>query len=248
MSDRTAIVIGASSGVGRALAEALAERQTDLVLAATDRRDLEALCSDLSLRRGVKAHAWPMDLADPSLDLAEICEQWEALLGRVDALLLPVGYVSADDERLPTRALIETTVRINYLAPAVLIAEFARLFEQQGQGRIVAFSSVAAAAPRRRNMVYASAKAALESYLLSLRHYFAGSRVLVQIYALGYVDTAMSYGKKLLFPRVSPRSVADEVVRNLERDIGKVYFPKYWWLVACILRRLPWFVYKRLRF
>jgi len=248
MSERTAVVVGASSGVGRALAEVLAENHADLVLAATDRRDLEALSKDLALRHGVRAHAWPLDLADPALDFAAICKEWVALLGRVDALLLPVGYVSPQDDHLPSPALIETTVRVNYTGVATLIAEFARLFEDQGQGRIVAFSSIAAAVPRRRNMVYASAKAGLEAYLQSLRHYFSGSQVKVQVYALGYVDTAMSYGQKLLFPPVSPRSVATEVVRNLDKDVGQVYYPRYWWLVTCLLRLLPWWIYKRLRF
>jgi short-subunit dehydrogenase len=248
MSERTAVVVGASSGVGRALAEALAARQTDLVLAATDRRDLEAVASDLALRWGVQAHVWPLDLADPSLDVAGACERWVALLGRVDALLLPVGYVNPEDDRLPTRALLETTVRVNYTGVVALIAELARHFERQGHGRIVAFSSIAAAAPRRRNMVYASAKAGLEAYLQALRHYFAGSRVLVQTYALGYVDTALSYGQRLLLPAVSPRSVAAAVVRNLDRDVGRVYYPTYWGWVTGLLRLLPWAVYKRLRF
>ncbi|MGZ8842797.1 MAG: SDR family NAD(P)-dependent oxidoreductase, partial [Pyrinomonadaceae bacterium] len=72
--------------------------------------------------------------------------------------------------------------------------------------------------------------------------------VLVQGYALGYVDTAMAYGKKLLLPAVSAEAVANEVVRNLSRDIGIKYYPGYWWLITRALRLLPWFVYKRLRF
>jgi short-subunit dehydrogenase len=207
MSERTAVIIGASSGVGRALAEVLAERQTDLIVAATDRRDLEALAADLALRWGVKVHPLALDLADPSFDSAPVCKQCVSLLGRIDALLVPAGYVSPQDDRLPSLSLLEATVRINYTGPAALIAEFARLFERQGRGCIVGFSSIAAAVPRRRNMVYASAKAALEAYLQALRHYFAGSRVIVQVYALGYVDTAMTYGQRLLLPSVAPRAV-----------------------------------------
>src|SRR5262249_20153151 len=136
MSERTAVIIGASSGVGRALAEVLAERQTDLVVAATDRRDLEALAADLTLRWGVKVPPLALDLADPSLDGAHICKQCVTLLGRIDALLLPAGYVSPQDGCLPSAPLLEATVRINYTGPVALIAEFARLFERQGQGCI----------------------------------------------------------------------------------------------------------------
>jgi short-subunit dehydrogenase len=248
MSNPTAVVVGASSGVGRALAEALAERHTDLVLSATDPRDLHALASDLALRWGIRAHPQPLDLADPLLDFAEVCKRWVTLLGRVDSLLLPVGYVSRHDDGPPSPGLIETTVRINYTGVIALAAEFARVFEQQGHGRIVAFSSIAAAVPRRRNMVYASAKAGLETYFQALRHYFAGSGVRVQVYALGYVDTAMTYGLRLRLPAVPPRRVALRVIAHLDKDVGRVYYPRYWGLVTRLLRLLPWRVYRRLRF
>jgi decaprenylphospho-beta-D-erythro-pentofuranosid-2-ulose 2-reductase len=248
MSERTAVVVGASAGVGRALAEALASRGTHLVLAATDRRDLEALAGDLALRHGVRAFVQPLDLADPELCYADVCREWERLLGHVNAVLLPVGYVADADDRLPSRELIETTVRVNFTGVLGLIAECARLFERRGRGQVVAFSSIAAAAPRGRNMVYAAAKAGLETYLQALRHYFAGTRVRVQVYALGYVDTALSFGKRLLFPPVAPDRVAARVVRHVRKDVGRVYFPRYWGLVTRLLRLLPWRVYRQLRF
>ncbi len=248
MSEQTAVVVGASSGVGRALAEALAERGADLVLAATDPRDLQALANDLSLRHAVRVHAYPLDLADPAVCFADALNRWQHLLGHIDALLVPAGYVDAGDAELPSRELIETTVRVNYTAVVGLIAECARRFAARGRGRIVAFSSIAAAVPRRRNMVYASAKAALEVYLRALRHYFAGTRVVVQVYALGYVDSAMTFGQRLLLRPVAPERVAARVVRDLKKDLGRVYYPRYWALVTRLLRLLPWWAYRQLRF
>ena len=60
--------------------------------------------------------------------------------------------------------------------------------EQQRQGNIVLFSSIAAVAPRQRNAVYSAAKAALETYGRAIRHHLADTEVRVQVYALGYVD------------------------------------------------------------
>ncbi len=168
--------------------------------------------------------------------------------GGSNVLLVPAGCVEETDSALPAEQVIETTVRVNYLNLVKLVTECARWFESCGCGEIVGFSSIAASVPRRRNMAYASAKAGLETYLRSLRHYFSGTKVIVQVFALGYVDTAMSFGQRLLFPRVSPQSVARRVLRTMGSDIGVVFYPRYWRCITALLRLLPWPLYRRLRF
>ena len=245
---RTTVIVGASSGVGRALAQEVARRGSNVVLVARDGRDLECLARHLTLSFGVAACAAPLDLAAADLDAEALVKQWRDENGRLDALLVPAGCVEELDGGLPRDRDIETTVRVNYLNLIKIVTECARWFETRGGGSIVGFSSIAAAVPRGRNMAYASAKAALQSYLQSLRHYFSGKNVVVQVYALGYVDTAMSFGQRLLFPRVSPQAVAKRVVRSLDRDIGTVYYPGYWFCIVTLLRLLPWSIYRRLRF
>ena len=89
-------------------------------------------------------------------------------------------------------------------------------FEGQG-GTLVLFSSIAAAAPRRRNVAYAAAKAGLESFGRSMRHRTAGTPVEVQVYALGYVDTAMTRDLDLKLPVADPGRVAELVVGRLDQ-------------------------------
>lgn len=245
---RSAVVIGASSGVGRALAEELARRGWRLVLAAQDRRDLEALSCDLKERWHAKAEPIALDLAAPDLDAEGFRDACARALERVDAVFAVAGYVDDADYDLAGDEPAARIVAINYLSTIRILNAFAKTFKSQGRGVLVGFSSIAAAAPRRRNMVYASAKAGLEAYLKALRHYFAGTPVLVQGYALGYIDTAMLYGRRVLLPPVSAEAAAHHIVENIDRDRGVVFYPRYWrWLMA-ILRALPWFVYKRLDF
>jgi decaprenylphospho-beta-D-erythro-pentofuranosid-2-ulose 2-reductase len=112
----------------------------------------------------------------------------------------------------------------------------------------VLFSSIAAAAPRGRNVVYGAAKAALEHYGRSLQHRLAGGPVRVQVYALGYVDTAMSAGQRLLLPRVDPNRIARTVADALGDDRRFTYLPRYWRAITFGLRHLPWPIYRRLNF
>lgn len=76
-----AVVVGASAGLGRALAAALAASGHDLVLAASDLRDVAALASDLRLRHGVRAAAVAVDLGSSDVDL----EPLAAARGRSEA-------------------------------------------------------------------------------------------------------------------------------------------------------------------
>lgn len=243
-----AVIVGASAGLGRALAERMAEQKHDLVLAATDARDLEALARNIELKYGVEVHCHRLDLTDPKLDPDAVIEHWSGLLNTLDVVMFPVGLVDADDDRLATSSLLNRTLSANYTAVALLAAASGRKFETCRRGTIVAFSSIAAGVPRRRNMAYAAAKSALETYFGSLRHYFVGTKVLVQTYVLGYVDTAMSFGQKLMFKPVSAHAVADVVVAGLQRDVGRVFLPGYWRWITGALRTLPWWAYKKLRF
>ncbi len=243
-----AVVVGATAGVGRALAEELARNSYHLVLAARSRDDLEAVAADLRIRFGVGVVTIGLDLADPDLDPCQLTRFCLAHLDGLDAVFFPAGAMDAADQGPAPTELMERIVQINFLGVIRLISAFARVMEERSRGVIVTFSSIAADAPRGTNTVYSSAKAALDTYCQGLRHYLGKTSVRVQIYALGYVDTSMTFGKKLLFPAASPARVARYVVANLHRDRGRVYFPRFWALVVLALKLTPWRIYKRLSF
>jgi len=248
MLRKRAVIVGASSGVGRSLAQELARQGYDLVLAARDDRDLQAVAGDVRERWAARAACRVLDLGSREFDAERFCAECVEQLGGADALFLTAGMIDADDEGVPPPSTIDDLIQVNLIGGLKLVSAFARFFERSGCGEIVTFSSIAVAAPRRRNAVYASTKAGLETFCRGLRHHFAGSDVHVQVYRLGYVDTGMSFGQKLLFPVATPAAVAGHVVKNLGRDRGLAYYPRFWWAVTFLLSRLPWAVYRRLAF
>jgi decaprenylphospho-beta-D-erythro-pentofuranosid-2-ulose 2-reductase len=241
-------VVGSSAGVGRALCEELVRSGYDLVVSARHADDLDALAADLSLRHSAAVTPIPVDLCWPADHLVHHVEDCFAALGDVDAVLVTAGAVSDRDDGTAPPEVAITLVKTNFLGVATLATAFVERFEAQGRGTIVLFSSVAAAAPRGRNVVYGAAKAALEHYGRSLQHRLAGRNVRVQIYALGYVDTAMAAGRRLLLPAADPHRIARTVVRSLERNRRFSYLPRYWRAVVFALRCLPWPIYRRLSF
>jgi short-subunit dehydrogenase len=245
---RGAVVVGASAGVGRAVSEELARQGYDLVIGSRHSDDLAALATDLGLRHGVAVTPGPIDLCGPSDALERYADECFAALGDVEVVVVTAGVVDGADDGTAPPAVTTTLVGTNFLGVVDLIGPFVERFEHHGKGTIVLVSSIAAAAPRGHNVVYGAAKAGLEHYGRSLQHRLAGGPVRVQIYALGYVDTAMAAGRRLLLPAADPQGIARGVVLGLGHDRRFTYLPRYWRMITFGLRHLPWPIYRRLRF
>ncbi|MEZ5460426.1 SDR family NAD(P)-dependent oxidoreductase [Dokdonella sp.] len=241
----TAIVIGASSGVGRALSVVLAQAGQPLLLVASDARDLAPLCSDLHLRFGVQAKGLAIDLAgnpDPGARVIEALKDMPA----ASTLLLPAGMSRSDDDGSLGAAAIGQLLAINLHAPlAIAHALLPSLVESRGV--IVGFGSIAGARGRSRNVVYAAAKRGLETYFESLRHRYPPARLRVQFHRLGFVSSNLTYGKKLPLPVATAEAVANDVVGRLRAGSFDRYTPRWWSLVALLVRCMPWFVFRRIK-
>lgn len=241
------IIIGASAGVGRALATILAENGKSLLLVASDTRDLDALKSDITNRYDVGV--WT--LATSVLQLETFLDDYKKLLQRfsdIECLAFPIGYASEHDTFESQADIIPPIIAINLsIIPEIIKASKDKL-ESAQQARIVGFGSIAGARGRDQNVIYSAAKRGLESYFESLRHYYSDKAVRVQFYKLGYVDTQQSFGKDLKFPVIKPQIVAQQFMRDKNKDFGSKYYPRFWGLICTVLRFLPWFLYKKLKF
>jgi short-subunit dehydrogenase len=241
--EATAIIVGASSGLGRALASALARDGYALLLVASDRRDLDALGASLNLEHGIAVRALALDLAretDPGARIAATLEG----MPPASALLLPIGQSRDDDDFSLDAGAIGELLAVNLHAPlAIVHALLPRLVEARGV--VVLFGSVAATRGRGRNVVYAGAKRALVSLYESLRH--RNREVRVQLYELGFMATNLTYGMKLPLPAVEPDVVARTVVRRLRSGSSRRHLPRWWALVAMLVQWMPWFAYRRMK-
>ncbi|MEO7064805.1 MAG: SDR family NAD(P)-dependent oxidoreductase [Dokdonella sp.] len=241
----TALVVGASSGLGRALATELARRGHDLLLVASDARDLEALASDLNLRHGVSVRAIALDLgreAEPGARIANALNGMPPL----DAVLLPAGYSRSDDDFSLTASQIGQLLAINLHAPlAIVHALLPALLETRGV--IVLFGSIAAVRGRGRNVVYAASKRGLVSLYESLRQRYTPRELRVKFYQLGFLATNLTHGMPLPTPAADPAVVAKTVVDRLADGSACGYLPRKFALIAWIVRALPWRLYRRMR-
>lgn len=242
-----AVVVGATTGVGRALARALAAQGHNLVIVGREQGDLDALLSDLRFRAAQTFEAVPQDIADPGWNVEAFAEHCERCLGgSIDAVFVPAGGAREDDVGARSE-LVEPVAAVNYVGPARVAAVFGARMASRGAGVVVLVSSIAATAPRTKNAAYSAAKAALEVYGKALRHALEPRGVRIITVALGYVDTSQSFGLQLALPVASPEAVADGLIALSRGAGGHYHLPRFWWLVTTTLRLLPWPVYRHLK-
>jgi len=241
----TYIIVGGSSGLGRALAERFAAAGCELILLSRDLRDTSPLASHLAIKYGVKVSPIAMDLNRNPLPVDAIDTALEGHLP-LQGLLMPAGGNDDGDVVGLSDKTLEYLTRINYLAPCQLLNHYVPLLEKNS-GVIVGFGSVATARGRSRNAAYAAAKRALESYFESLAHYAADSGLSCQYYVLGYLDTNLAFAQNLLFPVASVDRIADIVYRR-RFSSGRMFLPRLWYILYRLVQFLPWAIFKRLSF
>lgn len=244
---RSVLLIGATSGIMKALAHELAAKRFDLLLIARDRQEVETLASDLHVRYEVDARAFVLDALsfDEHEGVLDACFQEAA--GTLAGVILGLGYLGeqARAEREPgeARRIIET----NLTAPALLLASVASRMEKTGTGFVCALSSVAGDRGRQSNYIYGSAKAGLSTFLQGLRNRMHHSGVQVTTIKPGFVDTAMTYGMRGLFLVASPEKVARGIIKAIELGKDEVYVPGFWRSIMIVIRAVPEPIFKRLR-
>lgn len=242
------LIIGATSGVGRALAERFAAAAQPLLIVSSDARDLAALASDLALRWNVRVRSLAIDLAADPLPLQALDEALDAL-PPLRGILLPAGSSRTDDVPGQDPRAHEAITRVNYASPCRIVDHcLPRLRAAGREGLLIGFGSVAAERGRSRNVAYAAAKRALKSYFESLRHALAADGVVVQYYTLGYMDTNLAFGQRTPLPKGDPARLAERVYRRRRDDLGTAYYPALWRPICLVLKVVPWAVFRRLSF
>lgn len=242
------VIIGASSGVGRAIAEVFASEGCDLLLVSRESRDTSAVASDLMLRFGISAKSIKLDLAAPQLDSAEILKAVIDAGENFKGVLAPAGAVANYDTLAIEPSLIDGIYRANCTSICNLIVEILGKAHKDCVLSFVGFGSIASARGRGANMIYSSAKAALQFYFESLRHACVGKKIVVQFYILGYMDTNLAFAYNVPLPKGTPKQLAQRVYRDIHKDIGVSYFPRYWLIIVKIINLIPWAIYKYLKF
>ncbi len=241
-----AIVVGASSGIGEAIARRLAAGGCRVALVARRADALAAICDELNAAAGTEI-AFAVEHDVHRRDEVPWLFQNAALrLGGLDAVFFAAGVMPkvAPDEY--NTAKDEEIIEVNVLGAMAWLNEAAARFERTKRGTVVGIGSIAGDRGRRGNPAYCTSKAAFATYLESLRNRVARFGVKVVTIKPGFVDTAMTHGMSGLLWLISADRAAELVLKAARRGSTVVYVPGRWRLVGTVLRAIPSFIFRRL--
>jgi decaprenylphospho-beta-D-erythro-pentofuranosid-2-ulose 2-reductase len=238
------LVLGGTSEIGCATADALVTGDGTVVLAGRDPEALSAAAARLARprRRVDTVYYDATGSAQATVDLiAGVAER----IGDLDVVLVCVGVLA--DQALLDRDTVATeeSLRTNLLGPAVAAHAAAVRLAAQGHGTLVVLSSVAALRPRRALLTYASAKAGLDAYARGLDEMVHGSGARVLVVRPGHVRTRMTAGLQEPPFTVDAAQVAAGIHAALRSDARVAYVPAPLRPVMTVLRALPAPIFRR---
>lgn len=241
-------ILGATKGMGRALARKIAERGDRLFLLGRDVDDLSRSARDLEARGAtgeVGVNECDLERPDtfgPALDAAV------RSMDGVDTVVVTAGAFGTQDQLESDSELAGRVATVNFANTIVFCEEARKRLLDVGGGTLCVFSSVAGERGRKPVIIYGASKAGLSQYLEGLDHKYRQQGLRVVTVKPGFVKTGMTDGLQPPPFAGEPEQVADIVLRGIDRGQPVVYAPRTWRYVMAVIRHLPRTVMRRVSF
>ena len=240
------LIIGASSGMGAALAKKLAGEGYDLALIARREELLSALCGEINqnIDKG-RALYYVHDVSDYGA-VPDLLRRIVSDLGGLDLVIYAAGvnFAPLADEynTKNDRQMLE----INLIGAFAWLNPIAAMFQSAKAGQIVGISSVAGERGRVGNPGYNASKAGLTNYLESLRNRLARRGVNVLTVKAGFVQTDMlKAAQKVMFP-ITAEKAADDIWKAIRSRKQEIYTPWFWRWIMFVIRNIPSILFRRM--
>jgi short-subunit dehydrogenase len=189
-SGRTALITGASSGIGEALARCFAKGGFDLVLVARSADKLRALAAELESAHGVAARVQPADLSRPGA-AAALAAALKRKRVTVDVLVNNAGVLEQGAFCDIAASRQQELIDLNVSGLTAMLAQFVPGMRERGWGRVLNVASIAAFQPVPTLATYAATKAYVLSLTESLSEELKGSGVRITALCPGITATSM---------------------------------------------------------
>ena len=215
LSGRSALLTGATGGLGRAIAAALAGRGAKLILSGRKEEALEALAKELP---GEGHRVLPADLAEPGA-----AEQLAGEAGDVDVLVANAGLPGAGLLTDFTSDQMTRALRVNLEAPMLMARALYPAMVERGSGHLVFVSSLSGKVASPRTSIYNATKFGLRGFAFGLRTDLGPQGIGVSVVSPGFVRDAGMFADAGAKPppgmgTTTPEKVGEATAKAIERD------------------------------
>lgn len=235
-----AIIIGASSGIGAALARRLSSHGYKVGLAARRVELLERLRGELPNPAFVKV----LDVSQPESAMQAL-QELAREMGDVELYVLNAGVGFLNPQLDWTKE--RQTIDVNVLGFAAMVNVAVHALEARGSGHIVGISSLSALRGGRAAPAYNASKAFVSNYLEGVRQRCTHRKLAITVTDIqpGFVDTPMAQGPNLFWMASAARA-AEQIHAAIRGRKRHAYITRRWRLVAWLLKGLPAALYQRI--
>ena len=238
-TDKTVMITGASSGIGRGLALAIAARGARLGLLARRQSLLDEIVASVK-GRAVAVVADVRDAEGVKLATDRVREE----LGPIDILIANAGIGTSDHISQLDPDHAANVININVLGAVNCVAAVVPQMIERGKGQLVAISSLAAYRGLAKSAAYCASKAAVSAYFESVRIDLRGTGIDVTIIHPGFIKTALTSGREAKMPYLMELDDAiPKIMSAIEKRKKSIAFP---WQLATVVRAgmlMPTFMY-----
>lgn len=242
---KRAVVVGASSGMGAALVRRLAQEGYKVAAVARRADALEELCASVNGDGPQRAWAFPHDVTDTAGARAvfdEVCVTLDGL----DLLIYSAGVMPPVEEDQFDPEIDRQIVEVNVIGAMTWLNLGAERFQLQGSGTLVGLGSVAGDRGRRGQPAYCASKAALHTFLESLRNRLTRHGVHVLTIKPGPVHTPMTENVTKKPMAIQADAAADGIVAAISSGSQVAYVPVQWAPIMAVIRSIPSVVFRRM--
>ena len=239
MKFKTAIIIGASSGIGREIVRILASQGTVVAAVARRKPMLDELVAEFPGKVIAIEHDVLNTLEVPDLFL-EITKQ----LGGLDLFVYNSGVMPEVESNEFSFAKDMEMINVNIVGAVAWLNQAANRFQNTKHGALVGIGSVAGDRGRQLQPVYNASKAFLHSYMESLRNRICRYGVIVSTIKPGPVDTELA--KHMKMSKMSARQAAEICVSKFDKN-GEHYLAFFHRFAFYIIKRIPSPIFRKLK-
>ncbi len=240
MTMKKAIVIGATSGIGKAIAKKLSH--DNFIVGIAGRRI--NLLNELQKELVNKAYVKCIDISKTK-EAIQLLEELIEEMGGMELIVINsgVGFINPDLNWEQEKEIID----VNVSGFTAMASRAFQHFYKQKSGHIVGISSIAALRGGDGDPAYNASKAFVSNYLQGLRKKISKLKIPITVTDIkpGFVDTAMAKGERLFWV-ASPEKAALQIGDAIKQKRKHAYITKRWRIIAWLMRFLPDWIYNKI--
>ncbi len=230
-------IIGASSGIGAALAKKLSQNGATVILSARSEEKLHNLSNEIQ----GKSYVFPLDITNHD-ELCKIAQKIKHDYGHIDSAILLAGMYQpsliSDIKTEDTRKIID----INLMGAFNFIECILPILKYQKYGQIILTGSVAGYRGLPKGQPYSATKAAITNLAESLR--IEEPEIDVRLLSPGFVNTPMTEKNDFDMPMViTPEEAADDIYKGMLSNSFEIHFPKKFTFIMKLIHIMPNWLY-----